>query len=232
MLTIPAQPLGISTDPAQWDTSSVLSWIRWTSRQFNLPEPSAEQWDMPGSSLITLTEEDFARRAPQAGMILHAQLEIWKAAYSEEQLGVNWRPETTSSNASSGDVSDDEEEDTAPQPSPEAASKPSTSTTRSGSHIHLWQFLKELLASPQTYGSCIRWLDRTKGIFKIEDSVKVARLWGKRKNRPAMNYDKLSRVHPTILQKRDNEENRTITEAGLPVLPSILSVKPNFQNYH
>jgi len=31
------------------------------------------------------------------------------------------------------------------------------------------------------------------GIFKIEDSAYVARLWGKRKNRPAMNYDKLSR---------------------------------------
>lgn len=31
------------------------------------------------------------------------------------------------------------------------------------------------------------------GIFKIEDSAHVARLWGIRKNRPAMNYDKLSR---------------------------------------
>ncbi|XP_036271213.1 SAM pointed domain-containing Ets transcription factor isoform X2 [Pipistrellus kuhlii] len=31
------------------------------------------------------------------------------------------------------------------------------------------------------------------GIFKIEDSAQVARLWGIRKNRPAMNYDKLSR---------------------------------------
>jgi len=62
-----------------------------------------------------------------------------------------------------------------------------------GSHIHLWQFLKELLQSPGIHGSCIRWLDRNKGVFKIEDSVRVARLWGKRKNRPAMNYDKLSR---------------------------------------
>lgn len=62
-----------------------------------------------------------------------------------------------------------------------------------GSHIHLWQFLKELLQSPGIHGSCIRWLDRGKGVFKIEDSVRVARLWGKRKNRPAMNYDKLSR---------------------------------------
>ena len=39
-------------------------------------------------------------------MILHAQLEIWKAAYSEEDLSMKWQPETTSSNASSGDMSD------------------------------------------------------------------------------------------------------------------------------
>ncbi|XP_061395230.1 DNA-binding protein D-ETS-4, partial [Musca vetustissima] len=62
-----------------------------------------------------------------------------------------------------------------------------------GSHIHLWQFLKELLSAPHINGTAIRWMDRSKGIFKIEDSVRVAKLWGKRKNRPAMNYDKLSR---------------------------------------
>lgn len=70
-----------------------------------------------------------------------------------------------------------------------------TMTTRQGSHshIHLWQFLRELLGDNRVFGNCIRWVDRSKGIFKIEDSVKVAKLWGKRKNRPAMNYDKLSR---------------------------------------
>ncbi|KAK2154729.1 hypothetical protein LSH36_259g04032 [Paralvinella palmiformis] len=62
-----------------------------------------------------------------------------------------------------------------------------------GKHtIQLWQFLKNLLLQPQ-YESYIRWLDRGKGIFKIEDSAYVAKLWGRRKNRPAMNYDKLSR---------------------------------------
>ncbi|XP_046804716.1 DNA-binding protein D-ETS-4 isoform X1 [Lucilia cuprina] len=66
-------------------------------------------------------------------------------------------------------------------------------TRNGGSHIHLWQFLKELLAAPHINGTAIRWIDRSKGIFKIEDSVRVAKLWGKRKNRPAMNYDKLSR---------------------------------------
>jgi len=66
-------------------------------------------------------------------------------------------------------------------------------TTRTGTNIHLWQFVKELLLQPQNYGNYIHWVDRQKGIFKIVDSVKVATLWGKRKNRPAMNYDKLSR---------------------------------------
>lgn len=74
-----------------------------------------------------------------------------------------------------------------------------TATTKSlhgrqgSAHIHLWQFLKELLETPQKHGTAIRWIDRRSGIFKIEDSVRVARLWGQRKNRPAMNYDKLSR---------------------------------------
>ncbi|XP_077975659.1 uncharacterized protein LOC144431411 [Styela clava] len=69
-------------------------------------------------------------------------------------------------------------------------------TTMTPNHtagIHLWQFLKELLLQPHLYGQYIRWMDKQNGIFKIEDSVEVARLWGIRKNRPAMNYDKLSR---------------------------------------
>lgn len=59
--------------------------------------------------------------------------------------------------------------------------------------IHLWQFLRDLLLSPERYGDYIKWQDRAKGIFKIENSREVAKLWGERKNRPAMNYDKLSR---------------------------------------
>jgi len=82
----------------------------------------------------------------------------------------------------------DEEDDTEEE-EVEAARSPS----RPGTNIHLWQFVKELLLQPTLYGNYIHWIDRQKGIFKIVDSVKVATLWGKRKNRPAMNYDKLSR---------------------------------------
>ena len=49
------------------------------------------------------------------------------------------------------------------------------------------------------------------GIFKIEDSTRVAKLWGQRKNRPAMNYDKLSRsirqyYKKGIIKKTENSK--------------------------
>ncbi|CAG4987966.1 unnamed protein product [Parnassius apollo] len=164
--------LGISPDPLQWSTSDVKAWVMFTLQHFNLP----------------MHHKLEAR--------LYAQLEIWKAARHEGWRPTPW-PEheqaspkpTPAVLPSADDMSDDEDSETAVASAVSAGGKAKSGST----HIHLWQFLKELLASPQLHGSAIRWLDRSNGIFKIEDSVRVARLWGKRKNRPAMNYDKLSR---------------------------------------
>ncbi|EJW86507.1 ets-domain-containing protein [Wuchereria bancrofti] len=59
--------------------------------------------------------------------------------------------------------------------------------------VHLWHFIRELLDHPKQYSSCVRWVDRQEGTFKIESSHHLARFWGQRKNRAQMNYDKLSR---------------------------------------
>ncbi|CAB3399540.1 unnamed protein product [Caenorhabditis bovis] len=59
--------------------------------------------------------------------------------------------------------------------------------------VHLWQFIRELLDQPKQYNTCVRWVDRDEGTFKIESSLLLARYWGQRKNRSQMNYDKLSR---------------------------------------
>ncbi|CAK1578034.1 unnamed protein product [Parnassius mnemosyne] len=188
--------LGISPDPSQWSTSDVKAWVMFTLQHFNLPMVPTEYFAMDGAALVALSEEELNQIAPQAGSTLYAQLEIWKAARHEGWRPTPW-PEheqaspkpTPAVLPSADDMSDDEDSETAAASAVSAGGK-----TKSGStHIHLWQFLKELLASPQLHGSAIRWLDRSNGVFKIEDSVRVARLWGKRKNRPAMNYDKLSR---------------------------------------
>ncbi|KAI8439927.1 hypothetical protein MSG28_001378 [Choristoneura fumiferana] len=183
--------LGISPDPMLWNTENVKSWVMFTLQTFNLPMVPTEYFAMDGAALMALTEEDFVQRAPQ--------LEIWKAARHEV-----WRPTAWSE----------------PQPSPAPAQAPPTAggKAKTGStHIHLWQFLKELLASPHVHGSAIRWLDRSTGVFKIEDSVRVAKLWGKRKNRPAMNYDKLSRSIRQYYKKgimKKTERSQRLIEAN------------------
>ena len=61
-----------------------------------------------------------------------------------------------------------------------------------GSQVQLWQFLLELLTDRESQ-SCIKWTNRQEWEFKIVDPPEVARRWGERKNKPTMNYEKLSR---------------------------------------
>ena len=56
----------------------------------------------------------------------------------------------------------------------------------------MWQFLLELLTDYNSQ-KLITWVGDT-GAFKLLDPEKVAQLWGERKNKPAMNYEKLSRA--------------------------------------
>nr|KAG5696158.1 hypothetical protein BaRGS_026517 [Batillaria attramentaria] len=67
---------------------------------------------------------------------------------------------------------------------------PHATYQRRGS-LQLWQFLVALLDDPAN-ASFIAWTGR--GLeFKLIEPEEVARRWGMQKNRPAMNYDKLSR---------------------------------------
>ncbi|CAI4227889.1 unnamed protein product [Auanema sp. JU1783] len=60
------------------------------------------------------------------------------------------------------------------------------------SNITLWQFLLELLQVGE-HPNLIQWTNRP-GEFKLLEAEAVARLWGQRKAKPQMNYDKLSRA--------------------------------------
>ncbi|KAL9964395.1 hypothetical protein ACROYT_G028030 [Oculina patagonica] len=65
---------------------------------------------------------------------------------------------------------------------------------RSGNNgqIQLWQFLLELLTDRGSR-HLIMWVGEN-GEFKLNDPEQVAQQWGRRKNKPAMNYEKLSRA--------------------------------------
>ncbi|TNN38629.1 ETS domain-containing protein Elk-1 [Liparis tanakae] len=58
--------------------------------------------------------------------------------------------------------------------------------------VTLWQFLLQLLLDSNN-DQLICWTNE-EGEFKLLQAEEVARLWGARKNKPNMNYDKLSRA--------------------------------------
>ncbi|XP_070758904.1 ETS domain-containing protein Elk-4 [Enoplosus armatus] len=60
------------------------------------------------------------------------------------------------------------------------------------SSVTLWQFLLQLLLDSSNE-QLICWTNE-EGEFKLLQAEEVARLWGARKNKPNMNYDKLSRA--------------------------------------
>ncbi|XP_050409556.1 SAM pointed domain-containing Ets transcription factor [Patella vulgata] len=209
-----ARSLGISLDPTQWNVKNVIRWIDWHCVKNNLqPKPNPLYFEMNGVSLCMLSEQDFNWKYPEGGSVLFSQLEIWrnacklvvpnipKPAQLEESNGIEYYNSPCGSPAPSVESHDSNLSSSPTNSSDESYSckgPPKTTCARPIMHehkqtIHLWQFLKELLKQTDKFGSCIKWIDRSKGIFKIEDSSRVAREWGKRKNRPAMNYDKLSR---------------------------------------
>lgn len=58
----------------------------------------------------------------------------------------------------------------------------------------MWEFIRDILLSPERNPGLIKWEDRTEGIFRFLKSEAVAQLWGKKKNNSSMTYEKLSRA--------------------------------------
>ncbi|XP_066465358.1 ETS translocation variant 2 [Eleutherodactylus coqui] len=82
--------------------------------------------------------------------------------------------------------------------------KDKSPTSGGSGPIQLWQFLLELLQD----SSCQKLISWTGNgwEFKLSDPNEVARRWGRRKNKPRMNYEKLSRglryyYHKNIIHK-------------------------------
>lgn len=190
--------LKIPANPEDWNMLHVRHWLQWAVRQFNLPNLKLTDWSMNGKELFELTLQDFQKLVPNdPGDVFWTHLELLRkikvvAIMKEEgdippsekrtpklmkQTKFNRLPVTYTSSTNQYI---------------NCLSPVFASRTGNNGQIQLWQFLLELLTC-KDYKHIIHWLDK-EGEFKLSKPDLVAQLWGERKNKPTMNYEKLSRA--------------------------------------
>lgn len=208
----------IPRDPRNWTPQQVCQFINWLVEELNIKGVEANQFRMNGVELCNLSKQDLSSHFPTNLVdVLWMYLETLKFATGNSVLNPNQQmhsqaePEVASATTvrtipvsnstveltaldtitSQSVLIGDVKTETSSVQTHTVASSISRPNSNSG-QIQLWQFLLELLTD---HGSqmLITWVG-DKGAFKLVDPEKVAQLWGERKNKPAMNYEKLSRA--------------------------------------
>ena len=63
-----------------------------------------------------------------------------------------------------------------------------------GTKLKITQWLVTRLRDPASNPSVITWEEEDRGVFRVEDSALLAKLWGEVKGNRNMTYEKLSRA--------------------------------------
>lgn len=200
--------LKIPADPKEWTQTHVKHWLQWAVRQFNLASVRLADWNITGQQLCNLTLEEFQAKVPlDPGEVFWTHLELLRkckfvavvqkdppASPTENNVDKSIKVRSQKPTKAKPVVS--QQTRVVSVPLENIDSTPITIATSSRSvnsgQIQLWQFLLELLTDREHRGA-IQWVG-TEGEFKLNQPEAVAQLWGARKNKPSMNYEKLSRA--------------------------------------
>ncbi|GLV36719.1 Ets at 97D [Carabus blaptoides fortunei] len=194
--------LKIPHDPFAWTNAHVRHWLQWAVRHFNLPHIKLSDWNMAGKDLCKLTLVEFQSKVPKdLGDIFWTHLELLRkckfvAVVQKEKLNLD-PSSSTNSEKRQPRLMKPNRTNKIIQEIDKTLNLVDANcglTHRGGNNgqIQLWQFLLELLTSKE-YRGVIQWLG-SEGEFKLTSPEIVAQLWGERKNKPTMNYEKLSRA--------------------------------------
>ncbi|NXL66795.1 GABPA protein, partial [Chordeiles acutipennis] len=210
--------LGIPYDPVQWSTDQVLHWVVWVMKEFSMTDIDLNALGIPGRELCSLSQEDFFQRVPR-GEILWSHLELLRKCMGDfsvtdftyssspnyiyffsffknetdpvQIIPASVQPATPTTIKVINSSAKAAKVQRTPRISGEDRSSPGNRTGNNG-QIQLWQFLLELLTDKDAR-DCISWVG-DEGEFKLNQPELVAQKWGQRKNKPTMNYEKLSRA--------------------------------------
>ncbi|AWP13282.1 putative GA-binding protein alpha chain [Scophthalmus maximus] len=194
--------LGIPYDPVLWSADQVIHWAVWVMKEFNIDEMEIGSIHIPGRELCAFSQEEFLQKVPN-GEILWSHLELLRkyVLASQDQSGgdatvtidqpVQIIPAQVSTPTAIKVLKQSRGPRTPRISGGEERSSPGNRTGNNG-QIQLWQFLLELLTDKDAR-DCISWVGE-EGEFKLNQPELVAQKWGQRKNKPTMNYEKLSRA--------------------------------------
>uniref|UniRef100_A0A1B0BBF1 ETS domain-containing protein n=1 Tax=Glossina palpalis gambiensis TaxID=67801 RepID=A0A1B0BBF1_9MUSC len=204
--------LKIPDNPNDWTVAHVKHWFQWAIKQFELTNFNMNEWSITGRQLCTLTHEEFHKKLPKdPGNVFwtHVQLlkeckfvaVVHKAAESElMENNAELSKNTPALSAMPREQKIMRKSFHNTKKETEVALGSDGSITHSNygigsgnnGQVQLWQFLLEILTDRE-HVDIIEWVGDD-GEFKLTDPERVARLWGEKKNKPAMNYEKLSRA--------------------------------------
>lgn len=196
--------LKIPTDPNEWSVAHVRLWLQWAVRQFNLVGLRLNDWNITGKQLCQLSLADFHSKVPyDPGDLFWTHLELLRKC---KFVAVVQKPADTPQYVTHAEgqqqIRGRQQRQTKLGKLPRIIGLPLSVVESSGigcgnrtgnnGQIQLWQFLLELLTDKE-HRDVIHWLG-SEGEFKLHNPEMVAQLWGERKNKPTMNYEKLSRA--------------------------------------
>ncbi|XP_050701349.1 GA-binding protein alpha chain-like isoform X2 [Eriocheir sinensis] len=187
--------LKMPRDPRKWSSSHVRVWLVWARQHF--PEVGPYQnhhRNLDGAQMMSLTPSQLQQRnilvtpasnEPSNDLFLtHRDLlrQTGAAAVCEQPAAPPQSIQQQIAQVTS--TSENNQRSTTSTGSNAAGSQP----------IQLWQFLLELLTEPKLVKIISWWGSGISGEFRLHQPEVVASLWGHRKGRPNMTYDKLSRA--------------------------------------
>ncbi|KXJ81620.1 hypothetical protein RP20_CCG018726 [Aedes albopictus] len=178
------QRLNIPDDPLEWTVAQVKHWIQWAVKIFQLTSIKLQDWSISGKELCDMDHAEFKQKVPSdPGDLFWTHLELLRKCKFVAVVQKH------------GGEGDDYDEMAILRKVPRnSLANESYCGNRSGNNgqIQLWQFLLEILTDKEHQG-IIQWIGK-EGEFKLCNPELVAQLWGERKNKPTMNYEKLSRA--------------------------------------
>lgn len=170
--------------PEYWTKRHVWEWLQFCCDQYKLDANCISfcHFNVSGLQLCSMTQEEFIEAAGICGEYLYFILQNIRSQ------GYSFFNDAEETKTAIKDYADSSCLKTSAIKSQDCHSRTSLQSS------HLWEFVRDLLLSPEENCGILEWEDREQGIFRVVKSEALAKMWGQRKKNDRMTYEKLSRA--------------------------------------